>query len=220
MPPKKSMKSRVRKGRKNYGRKKRSQVVVNRALQPLAQRYITKHKYSESYTLQLTNSYTQVMNLNSLFDPNRTGVGHQPYGYDQLSALYNRYRVISCKYVINAYSGTNAIRYGCIASNDVPPINSMSELVENPRAQFRVQFPGGSSTRITGNVYLPSLMGRTKAEYMADDRYQSPVGSSPAELALLTIIGADITDASTNVLCTVTMEYTVEWFDIIPLEQS
>lgn len=160
------------------------------------------------------------MNLNSLFDPNRTGVGHQPYGYDQLSALYNRYRVISCKYVINAYSGTNAIRYGCIASNDVPPINSMSELVENPRVQFRVQFPGGSSTRITGNVYLPSLMGRTKAEYMADDRYQSPVGSSPAELALLTIIGADITDASTNVLCTVTMEYTVEWFDIIPLEQS
>lgn len=206
-------------GRKNYGKRK-SQLVVNKALQPVPQRFITKMKYSEAYTLQLSNSYTQVINLNSVFDPNRTGTGHQPYGYDQLSALYNRYRVISCRYIVNGYSGANAIRYGTIVSNDTPLATNMSELAENPRAQTRVQFPGGNATQIRGTAYIPSVFGRSKQQYLADDRYQASVGSSPAELCLLTILGGDITDAGTTVLCTVTLEYLVEWFDMIPLDQS
>lgn len=207
----------VRRPRRRPGSKT---VTVNKALSPLPQRYITKMKYSESYTLQLTNSYTQVINLNSIWDPNRTGIGHQPYGFDQLAALYNRYRVISCKYIVNGYSGANAIRYGTIVTNDVPPVNDMSELAENPRAQYRVQLPGGNTTQIRGTAYLPSVVGRTKSQYMADDRYQAQTNASPQELALLTIYGADITDAATNVLVTVTLEYFVEFFDIIPLNQS
>lgn len=220
MPPRKVYKKRaVRKGRKNYG-KRRPQALVNRALHPLPQRFITKMKYSDVFTLQLSNSYQYVFNVNSLFDPNRTGGGHQVFSFDQLSALYNRYRVIKCNYVLNAYNPTNAIRYGCIVTNDVPPLNSVSELAENPRAQTRVQLPGGSTTKIVGSIYLPSLMGRSKMEYMADDRYQSQVSTSPAELGLLTIYGADLGDFGTTITCTITLEYTAEFFDIIPLEQS
>lgn len=218
MPPRKSKAAKRPMRRRNY--KKRSQVTVNRALNPIPQRYITKLKYSDVFTLQLTNSYQYVFNLNSLFDPNRSGIGHQPYGYDQLTPLYNRYRAIKCNYVINCYSTTSPIRYGCIASNEVPPINSVSELAENPRAQTRVQIPGGNTQKITGSIYLPSLFGRSKAEYMADDRYQAINTASPAELALLTIIGADMGDFGTTITGTITLEWVAEFFDVSPLDQS
>jgi len=208
--------------RKNYGKKKRvlTNSNLNKSLSPIPSRYITKMKYSDAVTLSLANSYQYVFNLNSVYDPNRTGTGHQPYGYDQLAALYNRYRVIGCSYVINCYSAGVPIRWGCIASNDVPPINNVSELAENPRAQTRVQIPGGSTTKIVNYVSIPNIVGRNKIQYMADDRYQSQVGASPAELALLTITGGTMTDVGTDVLCDVTLEYTVEFFDVIPLDQS
>lgn len=221
MPPRSKSTKRSKRPlrRKNYGRK-RKQVNVNKALTPFAQRYITKLKYSDTLTLNLGNSYQYVFNLNSLFDPNRTGTGHQPYGFDQLSAIYNRYRVISCKYIVNGYAAGNPIRYGTIVSNEVPPLNTMSELAENPRAQTRVQIPGGNTTMIKGSAYIPSLVGRSKAQYMADDRFQAINTASPAELALLTIYGNTMVDTGSDVLVTVTLEYTAEFFDAIPIDQS
>lgn len=218
VPPFPKSKSRMPRRKKFVRRRK--MVNVNKALTPFAQRYITKMKYSETFTLSLANSYQYVFNLNSIYDPNRTGVGHQPYGFDQLAGIYNRYRVFKTSYVINGYSAAVPIRYGCIVSNDVPPLNNVSELAENPRAQTRVQIPGGATTVIKGSASLPSLVGRNKQQYMADDRYQADVTTSPAELALLTVTGGTMTDTSTDILVTITMVYHVEFFDAKPIEQS
>lgn len=205
--------------KRNFQRGQRT-TNVNRGLRPFASRYITKMKYSEVFTLSIANNYTQIMNLNSLFDPNSTGVGHQPYGFDQLAAIYNRYRVISTSYVVNAYQGSQAIRYAVMPCNSLPPINNLSELCENPRAKFRVQIPGGSTSVIKGKSYLPALMGRTKSQYMADDRFQAQSTAGPAELALLYISGQSMVDGSLDIQLNVTMEFLVEWFDPNPIDQS
>ena len=65
---------------------RRPRVVVNRALHPIPQRFITKMKYAEQFATDGNGRYA--FNLNSIFDPNRSGVGHQPYGYDTLSTLW------------------------------------------------------------------------------------------------------------------------------------
>lgn len=220
MPFKKKMYRRKRFGKKRTSKKRTTLVNVNRGLQPFASRYITKMKYSEVFNLNVANNYTQVMRLNSLFDPNFTGVGHQPYGYDQLSPIYNRYRVIACSYVINSYSSTNAIRFGCLPCNDIPPISNMSELVENPRARFKTQYPGGDTQWLKGKVSIPALMGRTKQQYMADDRFQAEVTTSPLEAALLFINSQRIDDGPIDSTICVTLEYTVEFFDPKPIDQS
>lgn len=41
---------------------------------------------------------------NSVFDPDSTGVGHQPAYYDQASAMYNHYRVISAACTATFYN--------------------------------------------------------------------------------------------------------------------
>jgi len=214
--------------KKNYRKrvnKSRSVTLVNTSgLSPLPSRYISKHKYAETVTLNgLGGLQSYVWNLNSMWDPNRTGVGHQPYGYDQLSNLYNRYRVISCRYVVSGISDSAKIQVCALPSNEPSPISNCSEARENPRAQYIVQNPDGLLKVMKGYVSLPKLMGRTTTQYMGDDRYQADIVSSPQELALLQIYTQGLNDDPTfnpaptiNIL----LEYTVEWFDIKTLDQS
>ena len=154
----------------------RTTLVVNKAIQPFAQRYIAKMKYSETFALTSLNGYTFGFNLNSIFDPNRTGVGHQPYGHDTLAALYNRYRVIACSWNLSFYSGGSVCRVATLPLNEAytpTSIANVSEVCENPRSRWAIQIPGGNTKLIRGKVYLPTLVGRNKSQYMADDRYQA-----------------------------------------------
>jgi len=42
-------------------------------------------------------SAIQLLRPDSIHDPDATGVGHQPWGHDQITPLYTRYRVTACK---------------------------------------------------------------------------------------------------------------------------
>lgn len=210
--------------RKGYGKK--AMVMVNRALQPIPQRYIVKMKYSEQVSTDAAGRY--MYNLNSIFDPNRTGTitGHQPYGFDTFSTLYNRYRVISCGYRIQVnWNGNTAsaqpVLLGAMPANEELTILSMSELRENPRAKYLSQAYGAETKTLTGKTYIPSLVGRNKAQYMADDRYQAAINASPSELAVLNIFTASGgIDATSSCAIQVLLEYTVEFFDVKHLAQS
>jgi len=207
-------------GRWRKAKRGNRKVKVLSALNPIPGRQIVKMKYAEAFVTNVSNAYNYALNLNSIYDPNRTGTGHQPYGHDQLATLYNRYRVISCSYVIQAYSGAYPIRYAVLPANEVKSVGTIAEMVENPRSQYRLQIPGGSTTKLTGKVYIPALVGRSKSQYMADDRYQSTFGSSPSELAILNLCALANAEVGTDVNWTITLEYTVEVFDVNPLGQS
>lgn len=218
MPPRRFR--RARKPARRFKRKSQRRTVnVNRALQPVAQRYICKMKYSENFNLPGVGGGRYAFNLNSIFDPNLSATGHQPYGHDTLATLYNRYRVISCKWVLNFYNGSTNVMVATMPANEVLTIG-LTEMMENPRSRFKSQVPGGSATRITGNQSIASLVGRTKTQYMSDDRYQSLFGASPAELAILNIVGQGTTGALVDINCQILLEYTVEVFDVKHLSQS
>lgn len=217
----------MRKGRKGYKkrfnryRRKQHTTVVNRGIGPVPARFITKQKYSEAFNLTSINPNV-VMNLNSVYDPNRSGIGHQPMGYDQMALLYNRYRVISCNFVINGYCATDPVRIAAIPTNDLGiTFSGVSHMIESPRCRFIAQYSQAEPKYLKGKVYMPALAGRTKAQYMADDRYQSDVTTSPAELMLLNISAATLVDSYPNATTlTVTLEYVVEYFDVKQLNQS
>lgn len=197
---------------------------VNRALQPFAQRYIAKLKYTENFTMPTAvgGIQTYSFNLNSLFKPNRVATGHQPYGYDQLTPIYNRYRVISCSYVVKAISSTQTVNVCVLPANQVVLPGFAGAAMESPRARFITQNPGGSMKTIVGRTYIPSLMGRNKAQYMADDNYQAQVSNSPAELAILNIFTQGINDSAVDPACllSITLHYTAEFFDVIQQSPS
>jgi len=213
------------------GRRTKGSALVNNKLSPFASRFITRMKYSETITQVGPGGggLTQfTMNLNSIQDPNRTGIGHQPYGHDTMASIYNRYRVIKCNYVISAVStgGTTGNSLGLIAvlpANEVIALSGgLAEAQENPRCKFITQAAQAGPKVLKGSVYLPSLVGRSKAQYMADDRYQATYGTSPSELAILNIFGGLLGGAAETITTqfNVLLEFVVESFDIKQLAQS
>ncbi len=55
-------------------------------------------KYKETgITFSGATPAAQVFRINSLFDPNLTGVGHQPNYFDQLTAVYGQYVVLAAR---------------------------------------------------------------------------------------------------------------------------
>lgn len=243
---------RIRKGpragkRKLYKRKPRARhATVNRALQPIAQRYICRMKYCDTFTLNTTESPTGVVThrfrLNSIFDPNLTSQGHKPYGFDQLlgfpgaipavRGIYNRYRVVSCSYAITAAPTLgNNIQITALPANELVStgITNAAALRENPRAKWVSQTTGATLRTLSGKVYLPSLVGRPKAQYMSDDRYQALYSANPDEAAILNVYLNELGDSTgipggtaipAAARLNITLVYTVELFDVNNMPQS
>ena len=76
------------------------------------------HLYNNNYTVRLSyadnyrhevkcdgsTAYQQVWRANSIFDPDYTGVGHQPICRDMWASMYGYYAVLACKYTIRLYN--------------------------------------------------------------------------------------------------------------------
>lgn len=196
---------------------------VNRSLQPFANRYICKQKYATTILTDGNGRY--IFNLNSMFDPDRTGVGHQPYGYDTLANLYNRYRVIACGWRVNqpVTAAGSPVTTSSLPSND-PAMTFLDTgvMMENPRSKYITQIPGATAVTLRGKQYLPILFGRTKDQYMADDEYQATILASPSEFAGLYLQTFTATSGLplSFVALQVVLEYTVEYFDLKHVIQS
>lgn len=205
-------------------RAKQYRTWVNKSLNPIPQRSIVHHKYATSVNT-LSGSGLYYFNLNSVYDPDRSGTGHQPYGHDTFATLYGQYRVIGCKYVVEVSSNSATIQVGTLLSNDPYTYTAVggdfNELKENPRARFVTQAPGGQVKRIAGYASCASILGRTKSQYMADESTASIVGNNPTEACILTVATATTAGVpQTGASLMVMLEYIVEWFDPKPLAPS
>lgn len=92
----------TKKGRKSPYKRRAMDGIVRAprsvALSSWNQPFRTTLKYSDVTVIATsvgTGFVTYVLQPNSLFDVDLTGVGHQPLRYDQLSAMFSSYRVRS-----------------------------------------------------------------------------------------------------------------------------
>lgn len=190
---------------------------------PLAKKHIVKLKYAEvvGFTISAGSTSIQAYNLNSLFDPDRTGVGHQPYGFDQLAALFAHYRVFKCAWHIEFAGSDDRLHVTVIPVNALPVTTAYSNIMEQPLAVTKaLAFDGGFPTKFHGSVSLPKLTGATSTQYKTDDRYSAAVGASPTELMTLYIQVYNPTAGSVTTSANVTLIYYSEFYDPITLSAS
>ncbi len=64
---------------------------------PIGQTFETELSYAEYFSIDpgIGAPASFLFHCNGLYDPNHTGTGHQPHGFDQLMALYKNYQVLS-----------------------------------------------------------------------------------------------------------------------------
>ncbi len=188
-------------------------------------KYITL-RYVEEFSNSILTSAgaQQTMNLNSLFDPNRTGSGHQPMGFDTVASLYNRYRVLKVRVTVKFIASANymivVIPLNGLLVSSIADQATYQTACEQRMAQKRDLSSGGPSTTVKMNPSLDKVNGCLKVEYLADDRFEAAVGSSPTEIITLSIGLFNPTGATIVPYYSVTMDFLCDFHDPISLGPS
>ena len=62
-------------------------------------KYQAKLRYSTTFTLSPTGTTVaqRVFSANGMYDPDQTGIGHQPRGFDQIMSMYSHFTVVKCQ---------------------------------------------------------------------------------------------------------------------------
>lgn len=124
-------------------------------------------KYCSFFNGVNTSGVPQIFRGNSLNDPDFSGVGHQPMGYDQLASVFNRYMVHSCsiRVTLQAASAGGAgnvylIVYPTKTSAAISA-TSLNNLLENPTSRWKLcnSTSGGSPETVRHFTSTSSIMG-------------------------------------------------------------
>lgn len=126
---------------------------------------------------------TYVFSLNGLYDPDITGTGHQPIGFDQIMPLYDHYHVIGAKYKVT-FANTDTTKQALVACQ-IKDTNTTSqnfdEIVENGRTKYAtlgVEASGQSTRTISGGVNLSKFFGR---KVLQGSKYGGTIAGNPAD---------------------------------------
>lgn len=129
---------------------------------------------------------------NDLYDPSYALGGHQPMGFDELTEIYQKYRVVGSKFRVSALpsssnaGGYNQHLFGVVMtrSPDLPAQGGYFEsLIEDPR-RFPYKYTG-HTTQLRPNTvscgYSPlKTWGRVKAMDEDQQRFFKPADGSGA----------------------------------------
>ena len=140
----------------------------------------------------------QQFRLSSIFDPDFTGVGHQPVNHDQYALIYERYQVTSVKYILYMQPNNAIVCIGGIFISDaISTSTDPREYIENGQCNWRylASGEGVGPVKITGQVALATVHGINYQQYMSNDDYGANFGASPVENAFLTVFAAGVGSA-------------------------
>lgn len=197
---------------------------------PSRKRHVLTYSQTQQFTTTGGNTFgtEQVFNLNNLYDPDFSGTGHQPYGFDQITPLYLRYKVDAAKVSLTFTDpSADGIVVGALAQ---PPqvgttLQGMSidRAAETPLCAVKRINNSGKQV-VTISAYLPihKLCGLSKLQFAADtDLYTSGVGTGPALIPALRVAVASIRNNLTDtIFCTAKIRYYATFFERTNLAQS
>lgn len=218
-----------KKGRKVFRRRKTPTVL------PL--RYKCKLKYAEEITIDVPiggGAAVHEFRANDLYDPNITGVGHQPMGFDQLALFWNHFTVIGSRIRVKALSKSDGTvydgvtgYYGVALSDTTGRYTgaTISKILEEEGRSAVKPFGANNwiDTRFQGVTKSFSLKKYFNVSRYAtgDDNYQCSNANSPIDQAIYTVFAAGVNgDNPTSVTLLVEIEYIAVCHEPVPLAQS
>nr|WAE42382.1 MAG: capsid protein [Cressdnaviricota sp.] len=101
--------------RKRYSTKRRAFRKSSKRFDPFPTMKTVKMRYCDNFVLDAVSGgpATYSFRTNSIFDPNYTSTGHQPYGHDQWQAVYNHYEVVASKITVKFLSAASGSAAAC-----------------------------------------------------------------------------------------------------------
>lgn len=184
--------------------------------------------YNDSPAIAATGtaSNAHVFTANGMYDPNITGTGHQPMGFDQLMQLYEHYTVTNAKITVsfvNTTSGESGY-VGIAIFPDATVETSPSKLVENGmiKRAYLAKASGDSKSQqtLTMSTRIARVNGRPES-IVGDDLFRGDVSTNPTEQSYFHVFIYNIDTVNTiTARADVLIEYDAVFTEPKKLSQS
>lgn len=218
--------------KRRYVRKSKASMT-NRSRSLVPNRYNTKLVYSDFFTTTTLGggaiSYTQWA-MNGLYDPDLTGTGHQPMGFDQLCpTLYQSYLVTGCKMILEGrFVSPNldtAPVVGNIIIGGVSPLSttlpSTLSVANESRQYITVTRSDQSPFRIKKYFNVGKTLGIPSNRVKNEAQYSAHNSANPALTPFINVGFVNMDSAlSVKVQWSITLVYYTTFFGPTTLVQS
>lgn len=228
----KASKLRKRTYKKSHKKKKLALAVPNtmsyvpQYKSLLKDKQIVQFAYSEAFTLApAASTDVYVFSANGCYDPNITGVGHQPRGFDQLMALYDHGVTIHSQIKMQAHSRSTAgttipiVGISLMDSNTVRTDSNDYREYGQTKSVLMGQAASNRSVVTVGYAADPNkFLGRSKP--LSDPQLKYSIAANPTEQAFWHVWAQNAYGNLTNVDIIVDILYTVVLIEPVLPTQS
>ncbi len=165
----------------------------------------------------------QQFRLNDCYDPDYTGTGHQPMGFDQMMTLYATFRVLSTRVKCAAvhYSAPaannpqpsfNGVMGFFARPNDTAAITTLYQGLEQPGGVFTL-IPNGGVGHLESNIDHATAFGVSRQQYIADNEFVGTATGSPQRWVVGTFYHASASPGvyAASIFLTLQLELTVRF---------
>ncbi len=176
---------------------------------------------------------SHVFRLNSTFDPDETGTGHQPKGRDFYASIYNDYTVVSADYSVTFVTNDATKKLvGCLIISDAAigaTFDTQLEVMEtssSPYNKKRLLYATTDAVKeeivtIRGHVDMKNFMLKTTGSF--SDQFSAAVGANPATGVRLIVYGCTeggVAIGTDALICRVMIKYNVSYHGVVGATSS
>jgi hypothetical protein len=182
-----------------------------------------KMRYNEFVSVTSTTGSVgkYLFRMNSCFDPNFTGTGHQPLYYDTYNAIYDHYAVVSSRIIVKIMNTSTApLRVGLLFDDDSSTSSTIETLCEQSHGTHVILPPqtGSLSTHtFRMNWNCKKILG---IDPFASETYKTAVTSNPTEESYACVWGATGDASTATIYLDVVMEFEVLFTELTTPTQS
>lgn len=173
--------------------------------------------------LGVLNAY--VFRANSLYDPNETGVGHQPMGFDDLMTKYKHYCVTNARITVNARSAdaSGVYRWGiAVCPTNTPPSSASDATEQGNGVQGMItqaQYSTGSTGQLTLDQNISKFFG-VRSVTSEKDFFGTSASNPAEEVHFCVWIETDTAYQGNGVVFNVVIDYQAKFSERALMAQS
>jgi len=175
-------------------------------------------RYVDWFTFNFTSGLgTYIFSANSLYDPNTSGTGHQPLGFDQLAAIYNHYTVLKSR-IKCQFNTIIPFILSVKLDDDATPAASAPVALEQPYARGGMFYgPGSGIPTIYHSFDAAKVFGPNP---MSQEDLQGSSGANPLDGQYFQLQVYEPQLTSGTIQCLVTIDYDVVWTETTTIGTS
>lgn len=164
-----------------------------------------------------------VYSANGLYDPDITGVGHQPMGFDEYMNAYDHYTVVGSQISVWFQNPTSStVQCGVALNSGTPTLGTIERYTENGQGKH-VVLTGLNYGKSIGEVTM-GFSGKkffNKKDIVGEKDFAGTISANPTEQAYFHVWVGAFDGADVDAInCIVTIDYIVVFHEPQALAQS